>query len=125
MIDKEVSRGDVGGHSGSPPVAVDSYLGEVVLLEGKLRKDDHFEIKCGAKRVKCQVKAIEKLMSSETGEVIATNPEVVGLNQAATVVFKTEPMVVERFLDMPSLGRFILARDGKNIGAGIVLEVGS
>lgn len=125
VIDKEVNRGDVGGHASSPPVTVNSYLGEVVLLEGKLRKDDHFEIKCGAKRVKCQVEAIEKLMSSETGEVIATNPEVVGLNQAATVVFKTEPMVVERFLDMPSLGRFILARDGKNVGAGIVLEAGS
>ena len=43
---------------------------------------------------------------------------------AAIAILKTEPMVVERFSEIPELGRFILARDGKNIGAGVVLETG-
>ena len=124
VIDGEVRRGDVGGNLVSPPASVDAFLGEVVLLEGTLRQDDQFELKCGARRAACRVEMIREQISSETGEVISTSPEEIGLNQAATVVFRTEPMVVESFSEMPELGRFILARNGKNVGAGIVLEAG-
>ncbi len=122
VVDGEIPRGNVGGHADSPPLASHSLLGEVVLLEGKLRQHDRFEIKCGARRVPCQVETIREEINSETGEVTATNPTEIGVNQAATIIFRTEPMVVERFADIPELGRFILARDGKNVGAGIVLE---
>jgi len=33
-------------------------------------------------------------------------------------------MVVEAFSEIPELGRFVLAKNGKNVGAGIVLEAG-
>jgi translation elongation factor EF-1alpha len=49
------------------------------------------------------------------------HPEEISENEAATIVFATEPLVVEKFTDIPELGRFILVRD-KNIGAGVVLE---
>jgi len=32
--------------------------------------------------------------------------------------------VVEKFSEVPELGRFVLARKGRNIGAGVVLEAG-
>ena len=124
VVNGEVSRGNVGGHLAEPPVAVSSFLGEVVLLEGSLKPDDQFEIKCGAKRVKCRVETIRERISSETGEVLEAGAKEIGENEAATVVFRTEPMVVERFFDIPELGRFLLVRNGKNIGAGIVLEAG-
>jgi len=120
----EAKRGNVGGHTENPPVPVDEFLGEVVLLEGTLRRGDELNIKCGAKMTSCQVKEIKERLSSETGEVIAKNTEGIGENEAATIVFKTEPLVVERFSEIPELGRFILARKGKNIGAGVVLGVG-
>ena len=123
-VDGEVGRGDVGGNHDSPPIPVDAFLGEVVLLEGTLRQNDQFEIKCGARRASCRVETIREQISSETGEVTATSPEEIGLNQAATIVFKTERMVVEGFSQIPELGRFVLAKNGKNVGAGIVLEAG-
>ncbi|GAG09615.1 unnamed protein product, partial [marine sediment metagenome] len=43
-------------------------------------------------------------------------------NEAATIVFGTEPLVVEKFSEIPELGRFVLVRGGRNIGAGVVLE---
>ncbi len=124
VIADEVARGDVGGHLQVPPVAVDRFLGEVVLLEGELKRGDEFEMKCGTKKTACLVGDIKERMSSETGEVIEKSPLEIGENEAATVVFKTEPMVVEKFAEMPELGRFILVRNGKNVGAGVVLEVG-
>jgi len=120
----EAKRGDVGGHPENPPSAVDAFLGEVVLLEGTLRRGDEFEMKCGAKRTKCLVKEIKERISSETGEVMAKNVEGIGQNEAATIIFETEPLVVEKFSEIPELGRFVMARKNRNVGAGVVLEAG-
>jgi translation elongation factor EF-1alpha len=120
-VSGEVDRGDVGGHPAEPPIATDKFQGEVVLLEGSLRQGDQFEIKCASKKVSCQVESITERISSETGTLIDDSPEEIGENEAAKVVFTTEPMVVEKFSEIPELGRFILVRNGKNIGAGIVL----
>ena len=120
----EAKRGCFGGHPENAPIASRAFLGEVVLLEGALRRGDELEMKCGTKTVKCLVKEIREGISSETGEVTAKNVEQIGENEAGTIVFQTEPMVVEEFSEMPELGRFVLVREGKNIGAGVVLEVG-
>ncbi len=123
VVECKPQRGDVGGQTGNPPTLVDSFLGEVVLLEGTLQSGDEFEMKCGTKRTKCSVQRIKERISSETGEVLERNAGKIEKSEAATVVFRTEPMVIERFAEIPELGRFILARNGKNIGAGVVLEV--
>ncbi|MFC1968115.1 GTP-binding protein [Chloroflexota bacterium] len=123
VIGCEVKRGDVGGHLENPPSQAEEFLGEVVLLEGTLKKGDEFEMKCGTKRTKCLVKDIKERINSETGEVMGENTGEIGENEAATVVFKTEPLVIEKFSEIPELGRFVLARRGKIIGAGVVLEI--
>jgi translation elongation factor EF-1alpha len=48
-------------------------------------------------------------------------PDYISEHEAAIILFATEPLVVEKFSDIPELGRFVLVRD-KNIGAGVVLE---
>ncbi len=122
VLDNEVGRGNVGGHLENAPTPTESFLGEVVLLEGRLSRGDRLEVTCGTKRTVCLVKQIRERISSETGEVMEKNPEQIRENEAATIIFETEPLVVERFSDIPELGRFVLARDGRNIGAGVVLE---
>ncbi|MBA7685351.1 Elongation factor Tu [subsurface metagenome] len=121
MTGGEVARGSVGGHLGQPPIPVERFLGEVVLLKGRLKRGDRVEMKCGTKRTRCRVQEIRERLSSETGEVMGQNAVEIGEQEAATIVFETEPLVVERFSEVPELGRFILAREGKNIGAGVVL----
>ncbi len=119
----ETRRGDIGGHPGDSPTPVGGFLGEVVLLEGVLKEGEEVEMKCGTKRMKCLVKKIKERISSETGEVMEKNTKQIVENEAATIVFETEPLVVEKFSEIPELGRFILVRGMKNIGAGVVLEV--
>jgi len=123
VIDKEVKRGDVCGLVESPPVTVKEFLGEAVLLERNLKKGDRLELRCGTARVSCEIKEIRERINSETGEVVERYPTAISENEAATILFATEPLVVERFSDIPELGRFILARD-KNVAAGVVLEAG-
>ncbi len=111
------------GVPGKSPTPVDRFLGELVLLERTLKRGDEFEMKCGTKRKKCLVKEIKERISSETGEVMEENTEEIGENEAVAIVFKTKPLVIEKFSEIPELGRFVLTRGGKNIGAGIVLQV--
>jgi elongation factor 1-alpha len=121
LVDAELTRGDVAGLPENPPIGVTSFLGEVALLEGTLSKGDEIEMQCGTRRVKCLVAEIRERINSETGEVIGKNINRIEENEAATIVFKTEPVVVEMFSEIPELGRFIIAREKKNIGAGVVL----
>jgi small GTP-binding protein len=121
VVDGEVKRGDVAGPPEKPPVAVTSFWGELALLEGTLLKGDELEMKCGTKRAQCRVAEIKERISSETGEVIGKNIEQIEENEAAIVVFQSEPVVVEAFSEIPELGRFVIARGKKNIGAGVIL----
>ena len=121
MVNKEVKRGDVCGLVEVPPIPTEEFLGEAVLLEKNLRKGDKLELRCGTRRVKCEIKEIKERINSETGEVVERNPAEITENEAATILFATEPLVVEKFSEIPELGRFILVRD-RNIGAGVVLE---
>lgn len=115
-------RGDVCGLVANPPATTKEFLGEAVLLDNSLKKGEVIELRCGSKRVKCTVKEIQKKLNSETGEVMDMQPDHINEHEAATMIFTTEPLVVEKFSDIPELGRFILVRN-KNIAAGIVLEV--
>jgi elongation factor 1-alpha len=117
----EPRRGDVCGLVKNPPLAVEEFLGEAVLLDSSLRKGEKLELRCGTRRVECRVKEIREKISSETGEVMAKHPDSISEHEAATIVFANEPLVVEKFSDIPELGRFVLVRD-KNVGAGVVLE---
>ena len=121
LVDAKLTRGDVAGLPENPPIGVTSFLGEVALLEGTLSKGDEIEMQCGTRRTRCLIAEIRERINSETGEVIGKNINRIGENEAATIVFKTEPVVVEMFSEIPELGRFIIAREKKNIGAGVVL----
>jgi small GTP-binding protein len=117
----EPQRGDVFGLTTNPPTSSQEFLGEVVLLDDELREGETVELRCGTKRVQCQIKEIREKLNSETGEVISKHPDSIIEHEAATILLTTEPLVVEKFSDIPELGRFVLVRN-KNIGAGIVLE---
>jgi bifunctional enzyme CysN/CysC len=114
-------RGDVGGLATNAPLPSRLFLGEAVLLDERMKTGDILELRCGTARVKCEIREMREKIDSQTGEVVRRNPTSIGMHEAATIVFATDPIVVEKFSDIPELGRFVLAR-GKNIGAGIVLE---
>lgn len=123
VTDCEPSRGDVCGLAEEAPVPTRQFLGEAVLLGDNLDRGEPVELKCGTHKVRCEVREIREKIDSETGEVMERYPDRINEHEAATIIFATEPVVVERFSDIPELGRFLLVRDNRNIGAGIVLEV--
>ncbi len=122
VINGEVNRGDVCGVVENPPLAAEKFLGEAVLLDKYLKKGARLELRCGTAKVRCEVKEIKEKINSETGEVMEKYPKEINEHDAATIVFATEPLVVEKFVDVPELGRFVLVKNGRSIGAGVVLD---
>jgi len=122
MIGREAERGNIGGHVKDPPVSVDKFLGEIVLLEGSLSRGEEIEIKCGTSKSRCRIDEIREIIDSETGEVTTRNAQVISENEAATIILETQPVVLEKFAEIPELGRFIIIRGRRNVGAGVVLE---
>ncbi len=115
-----VRRGDVCGHAHDKPVTVRRFTGEAVLLE-HLKTGERLNLKVCTALVDAEVSEISTRIDSESGEVLERFPSEVKAGDAAVIVFETEPVVVERFSEIPPLGRFALLREGKNIGAGIVI----
>jgi elongation factor 1-alpha len=117
-----VKRGDVLGLVEKPPKPTNEFLGEAVLLDKNLKKGEVVEIRCGTAKVSGEIKEIRERIDSETGAVLESNPEEITEHDAATIVFATDPLVVEEFAEIPELGRFVLVKNSKNIGAGVVLS---
>ncbi len=117
----EPKRGDVCGLARNPPITTRQFVGEAVLLDDSLKQGDLVELRCSTQRVKCEIKEILEKINSETGEVMDQHPKHINQHEAAAILFATDPLVVEKFSEIPELGRFVLVRD-KNIGAGVVLE---
>jgi len=117
-----VKRGDVFGLLETPPKPVNEFLGEAVLLDKSMKKGDTLELRCGTAKVACKIKEIKEKINLETGEVMGERSEEIFEHDAATIVFATEPVVVEEFAEIPELGRFVLVKADKNIGAGVVLD---
>jgi len=116
-------RGDVGGLLDTPPHPVDEFIGEAVLLIDSLREKDTLQLKLGTAKVYATIEKIKGKIDSETGGLIEKNPEKINAGEAAIIHFSTQPLVVEKFSEVPELGRFVLVRNNRNIAAGIVLEV--
>ena len=116
-----VRRGDVCGYAHEPPIAVSGFLGEAVLLE-PLEKGEVLNLRVCTASVEAKVLEIRERIDSESGEMLEQFPEKIEAGDAAVILFETEPVVVERFSEIPPLGRFALVRNGRNIGAGVVLE---
>ena len=91
-------------------------------LHFALKKGESIELKCGTSKVKSTIEEIREVINSETGEVMKRSSDGLNENEAGLIQFKADPLVVEKFIDIPELGRFVLTRNGKNIGIGVVLD---
>jgi len=117
-------RGEVFGSTDTPPKKATQIKSEIVLLMDCLNLNDAIIVKCGTASVEASVKNILEKIDTETGAIVEKNPPLIEANEAAMVeLVMRKPVVVEKYADLPELGRFVIMKGGKNVGAGVVLEV--
>lgn len=117
----EEERGSVAGKPTRIPRMLEYIELEAVLIEGELKKGDAIWLKCGTDYKPACIISIDKKIDTETGDIISEHPKKIKEYEAAVMTVATGGMVAEKFKEIPELGRVMLVKNERNIGAGIVL----
>ncbi len=93
------------------------------LSQIPLRVQDTFVLRCVTQQVNCHLEKISKRINIAHLDAIDENSAELKGNEVGSVVLRTErPIVVENFSFIPEMGRFILEKDNRIHGVGVVMD---
>ncbi|MDD4749204.1 MAG: translation elongation factor EF-1 subunit alpha [Methanosarcinaceae archaeon] len=122
----DVRRGDVCGHTSTPPTVADEFVGQIVVLQHPSAITAGYTpvFHSHTAQIACQFLSLDKKLDPKTGQVKEENPTFLKAGDAAIVTFKpTRPMVLEPVKEIPQLGRFAIRDMGMTIAAGMCMSV--
>ncbi|MEM1686574.1 MAG: elongation factor 1-alpha, partial [Zestosphaera sp.] len=63
-------------------------------------------------------------LDPKTGQIAEKNPQFIKVGESAIMKFQPiKPMVVEKYSEIPQLGRFAMRDMGKTVGIGVIMDV--
>ena len=122
----DIRRGDVCGHTDTPPTVADEFTAQIVVLQHPSAITVGYTpvFHCHTAQVASTVTAISKKLDPKTGAVVEENPDFIKSGDAAIITIKpTRPLVIERVKEIPQLGRFAIRDMGQTVAAGMVIDV--
>ncbi|MCL4403693.1 MAG: translation elongation factor EF-1 subunit alpha [Candidatus Marsarchaeota archaeon] len=122
----DVKRGDVIGPASNPPTVASEFTAQVVILhhQNVIAKGYTPVFHIHTAQIACTFVDILERKDPRTGQTLEQNPATLKTGDMAIVKIKpTKPIVIEKFSDIPQLGRFAIRDMGETIGAGIVMDV--
>ncbi|PXF51618.1 MAG: translation elongation factor EF-1 subunit alpha [Candidatus Methanophagaceae archaeon] len=122
----EIRRGDVCGHTDTPPTVADEFTAQIVVLQHPSAITIGYTpvFHCHTAQVAATVIEISKKLDPKTGQVVEENPDIIKTGDAAIIKIKpTRPLVIERVKEIPQLGRFAVRDMGQTVAAGMVIDV--
>ncbi len=130
-IDKnDIKRGDVVGPSSSPPTVVESFTAQVQILNHPSIVTEGYTpvFHCHTAHVACEFTEIQKKLNPKTGQPMEERSpdKVITLQTGDAAIVKitpTRPLVVEKYKELPQLGRFAIRDMGQTVAAGVVIDV--
>ncbi|MEZ8281651.1 sulfate adenylyltransferase subunit CysN [Vibrio splendidus] len=123
----DVSRGDMFVHKGVEPQLTNKLDAHIVWMdENPLRCHKEYTFKFATKSCAGKVSAIKHKVDVNTLEQHAKNSETVELNEIAlTSVKLIEQITIDRYVDLPQTGAFVVIDRYTNVtvGAGMVVAL--
>jgi len=123
---RDIRRGDVAGHLTNPPTVVDEFTARVFILWHPTAIAPGYTpvVHAHTASVACRIVEIIGKIDPRTGVIKEKNPPFIKQGDIAIVRFKPiKPMVVEKYSEIPQLGRFAIRDMGRTIGIGIITDV--
>jgi sulfate adenylyltransferase large subunit len=119
-----VKRSEVIAQKDNPPKPTDHFKGNIFWMSHQpLRINETITLRCSTQEVQGSAEKIEKRINASTLETLEENASELKMNEAGVVVFRTErPIIVEKFVFIEELGRFVIEREGDLKGAGVITE---
>ncbi len=126
-IDKnDIKRGDVAGPSSSPPTVAEYFIAQIQVLNHPSVITTGYTpvFHCHTAQVACEFTEIQKRLDPRTGHAAEENPQTIKTGDAAIVkITPKRPLVVEKYKELPQLGRFAIRDMGQTVAAGVVIDV--
>ena len=123
----DVSRGDMLVHKGSEPQLTNQLDAHIVWMdENPLRCNKEYTFKFATKSCTGVFSAIKHKVNVNTLEQHAENSETTELNEiASTSVKLTDRIAIDRYVDLPQTGAFVVIDRYTNVtvGAGMVSQI--
>ncbi len=122
----ELRRGDVAGHPDNPPTVVEEFVGRIFVLYHPTAVGAGYTpvLHIHTATVPVRFAELIRKLDPRTGATIEDNPAFIKQGDAAIVRFKPlKPVVVEKYSEIPQLGRFAIRDSGRTIAAGTVIDV--
>jgi len=123
---QDVKRGDVVGHATNKPKVADEFTARVFILwhPSAIAVGYTPVIHAHTASIACRIVEIVGKVDPRTGQIVEKNPQFIKAGDIAIVKFKPiKPMVIEKYSEIPQLGRFAMRDMGKTIGIGTVIDV--
>ncbi|MBN2734935.1 MAG: translation elongation factor EF-1 subunit alpha [Methanomicrobiaceae archaeon] len=122
----DIRRGDVLGPAEAPPSVAEEFTAQIVVLQHPSAITVGYTpvFHCHTSQVACTFVELLKKLDPRTGQVKEENPTFLKAGDAAIVKFRpVQPMVIEKFKDIPQLGRFAIRDMGSTIAAGMCIDI--
>jgi sulfate adenylyltransferase large subunit len=119
VIDGEAKRGEVFC-KGKNPLVVREIVANVFCITNTLEVGENYVFRCTTQEIPCELNKIEEIIDTTTLKKSKDN--VLKESEIGKIKLNfSKPVVVERFKNLPELGRFVLEEDGRIIAGGIIL----
>ncbi len=122
----QLRRGDVAGHVDNPPTVAEEFTGRIFVIFHPTAIAAGYTPVLHVHTATTPVTFAELLQKIDprSGSVAEENPQFIKQGDAAVVKFKPRKLVViEKYSEIPQLGRFAIRDSGRTIAAGVVLDV--
>ena len=122
---RDIRRGDVCGHTDSPPTVVKEFTAQIVVLQHPSAISAGYTpvFHCHTSQIACTLTELKAKLDPRTGAVKEKDPAFIKAGDAAIVtVVPVKPMVIEKVKEIPQMGRFAIRDMGQTIAAGMCME---
>jgi elongation factor 1-alpha len=129
----DAGRGDCLGHPDNPPTVIfpnGKWTGQIIVIWHPTAIAQGYTpvVHAHTAQVASKFVALLKKLDQKTGAVIEDNPKFLKRNEAAIVELSPiKKLCIEKYTDIPEMGRFAVRDMGRTVAVGIVkdIEVGS
>lgn len=126
---EDVHRGDVLGRPDNPPTVITpngNFTGQVIVIWHPTAVAQGYTPVIHAHTAQVAAKFVElkKKLDQKTGAVIEDSPKFIKKNEAAIVTMSPiKKLCLEKYEDIPEMGRFAVRDMGRTVAVGIVKDI--
>ena len=126
---EDASRGDCLGHPKDPPTVITpkgKWTGQIIVIWHPTAVAQGYTpvIHAHTAQVAARFSALVKKLDQKTGAVIEDSPKFLKKNESAIVeLTPIKKMCLEKYEDIPEMGRFAVRDMGRTVAVGIVKDI--